>query len=423
MSTADEVLESGRIAICVGSGGVGKTTVAAAIAVEAARRGRRSLVLTIDPARRLADALGVAAIGNQPTALSSERAAELDIAHPGTLHAVMLDMKLTFDDLVDRFAESATARRRILDNPLYQHVSDALAGSAEYAAMEKVYELFESGRFDLIVVDTPPSQHAMDFLSTPQRLLEFLDSRLVQLLLHPAFAAGRFGFRVFHRTTQRALGVLERLSGVSFLEDVSEFLLAFEGMSEGFRTRARRVHELLLGPAGSFVLVAGPTAEAARAAVRFLAQLEDAGATARGVVVNRVRLWPDADTPPAALEGDLRRAQQDLAKLLAPESADRDEAERAAAAALEVAKGYASQVRMDEQSVHELLEAARQRDLFFRRVPEFERDVHDLAGLSRVASHIFSRAAESSDGSAAAGRRSRGRSERPHGERPGRERE
>ena len=169
-----------RVVVCVGCGGVGKTTVAAAIALEAARAGRRVLVLTIDPARRLADALGVEALGNQPEPLPRELLGALGVPAGGSLSALMLDMKRTFDDMVGALRREA-ARERILANPIYRHVSDALAGSVEYSAMEKVYELSRSDAYDTLVVDTPPSQHALDFLDAPERLLEFLDSRLVQL--------------------------------------------------------------------------------------------------------------------------------------------------------------------------------------------------------------------------------------------------
>ena len=213
----DTLLMRGRIAVCVGCGGVGKTTVAAALALEAARRGRRALVLTIDPARRLADALGVEALGNQPQPLERNALRALGVREPGQLSAMMLDMKRTFDDLVERFAESSEARERILSNPIYQHASEALAGSVEYSAMEKVYEMWQRDEYDLIVVDTPPAQHALDFLEAPQRLIEFLESRIVQMLIHPAFAAGRFGFRLFQQATRRVLHVLERVSGIAFL--------------------------------------------------------------------------------------------------------------------------------------------------------------------------------------------------------------
>ena len=188
-------------------------------------------MLTIDPARRLADALGIEGLGNEPIELESRLGDSPGIRGEGRLFALMLDMKGTFDDLVARFARDPAVRERILSNRIYQHVSDALAGSAEYAAMEKVFELHEREEFDLIVVDTPPSQHALDFLDAPQRMIDFLESRIVQLLLHPALAASRFGYRIFHRTAQRVLQLMERVSGVSFLQDISEFLLSFEEMS------------------------------------------------------------------------------------------------------------------------------------------------------------------------------------------------
>jgi len=269
-----ELLAQRRIIVCVGTGGVGKTTVAAALAIAAARSGRRALVMTIDPARRLADALGVGELDNEARELSDQARRQLAIEGEGRLFAMMLDMKRTFDDLVDRFAEDEAAKQRVLDNRIYQHVSDALAGSGEYAAMEKVYEMAERSEFDVIVVDTPPSQHALDFLEAPQRLLEFLDSRLVQVLLHPAFAAGRFGFRLFQGATQRIFKLIERISGIAFLEDISEFLLAFEGMSEGFKVRANSVRELLLGPESAFVLIAGASPQASRSAGEFLDHLE-----------------------------------------------------------------------------------------------------------------------------------------------------
>jgi len=401
-----ELLERHRIAVCVGTGGVGKTTVAAALAVEGARRGRRALVLTIDPARRLADALGVELSGPEPSELARERYAELGIRGTGRLHAFMLDMKSTFDGLVARFADSEETRERIMANPIYQHVSDALAGSAEYAAMEKVYELVESGDYDLVVVDTPPSQHALDFLDAPQRLVEFLDSRLVQVLLHPAFAAGRFGFRLFHRAAQRVLRVIERVSGVGFLEDVSEFLLAFEGMSEGFRERAHRVRRLLLGPEAAFVLVAGPSPEAARSAVSFLDHLEESRVPLAGVVVNRMRLWPDGGEgrAPAALAGgaDLGDETRRLGEALAArDGGDAEATQRAARAAVEAARGYASLVELDWRSTRPLDERARARNLFLRRVPELPRDVHDLEGLLQLGEHLFDGASRPAEGAAA----------------------
>ena len=386
--TPEAIVDGRRIVVCVGSGGVGKTTISASLGLGGARRGRRVLVLTIAPAKRLADALGVRSLGNAPRAIPRKVLDRLGVPPEGRLSAMMLDMKRTFDDLVQRFAEDEVTRERILENPIYQHASDALAGSAEYSAMEKVFELSERKDFDLIVLDTPPSQHALDFLEAPQRLLEFLDSRLVHLLLHPAFAAGRFGFRLFQRSAHQALKALERVSGVSFLEDVSEFLLAFEGMSEGFRERASQVQALLFGPESAFVLAAGPADESVAHATAFLDRLEESGAPVAGVVMNRLRLWPAAEVklPP---KSQRRAAIADLAEALAEENEAREDAHRAAQAALSALDGYASMVQQDRVATSPPRERARREGYFWRPVPELPRDVHDLDGLARIASLVF----------------------------------
>jgi len=384
-----ELARSARILVCVGCGGVGKTTLAAAFALEAARAGRRALVLTIDPARRLADALGTGPLDNEPRAIPRETLDALEVPPEGALSAMMLDMKRTFDDLVERFAEDPASQRRILENPIYQHVSDALAGSAEYSAMEKVYELTQRQDFDLIVVDTPPSQHALDFLEAPQRLLEFLDSPVVKLLVHPAMSAGRFGFRLFQRGAQRVLKLVERVSGVAFLQDISDFLLAFEGMSEGFAERAREVRALLVGAGSSFVLVAGPARESTLQATTFLDRLESAGVPLAGLVVNRVRTWPRGGTAPRVPDGDPDAAHADLARALAARFGSELPAEEAATAAIAAAKGYADLVRADAAAVAPLLTRADQQGRFWRLVPELPRDVHDLTGLALIAGHVF----------------------------------
>lgn len=384
---ASDTLETRRIAVCVGCGGVGKTTVAAALAVEAARRGQRSLVLTIDPARRLADALGIGALGNEPKVLPDEALNALGIDSGGSLSAMMLDMKRTFDELVERFADSAESRRRILENPIYQHVSDALAGSVEYSAMEKVFELHERGDFDLIVVDTPPAQHALDFLEAPQRLLEFLDSSLVQMLIHPAFSAGRMGFRLFQKGMRRVLQVIERITGIGFLEDISEFLLAFEGMAEGFRERARGVRALLAGPECGFVLVTGPGWESIQQAGEFLDRLEGFDVPLVGVLVNRMHVWPDGGVPPTF--PDTNDALGALGDALAADAPADFPAEDAARAALETAKRYAAWVRRDQNATRSLRERTERSGRYWGSIPELADDVHDLLGLSRIAELIF----------------------------------
>jgi anion-transporting ArsA/GET3 family ATPase len=388
---AESALDRGRIAVCVGCGGVGKTTVAAAIALEAARRHRKVAVITIDPARRLADALGVRELGNEPQEIPRETVAALGVPEDGSLWAMMLDMKHTFDDLVERFAESPDARDRILENPIYRHVSDALAGSVEYSAMEKVYELCEGQQFDLIIVDTPPAQHALDFLDAPQRLVEFLDSRIVHILIHPAMAAGRIGFRIFRRSAQRVLQLMERVTGIGFLEDISEFLMAFEHMSEGFRERAIRVRRLLLGPEASFILIAGPARESVLQAEQFLDRLEATGVPLAGVLINRVHRWPGGGVPGqfAANEELSAAALSTLVSALERSEGPDFPARVAARAAVEAAKGYAELVRRDMQVTAALMQRTKSRGRYWGTIPELADDVHDFFGLARIADLIF----------------------------------
>ncbi len=376
--TPEEIVGSHRIVVCVGTGGVGKTTVSAAFGMLAARRGLRTLVLTIDPARRLADALGIETLGNEPRRVRLPADA-LEAHGDIELHAMMLDPKGTFDGLIERFSPSEEIRRQILDNPIYQHASGALSGSGEYAAMEKVLEMSESGDFDLVVVDTPPAQHVLEFLDAPRRLVEFLDSRLVKLLVHPAMAAGRWSVRLFQRPIQGALQLLERVTGVGFLEDLSSFLLAIDDLSDGFKSRAERIESTLLGPQTAFVLIAGPARESTRSAERFLGHLADMRARLRGVVINRIRQWPGEEpAADALLRDDIPEAERGrLASALGDSDA-------AAAAVIDAVRDFACVARQDVRNVEPLAQYAETNRCFFRLVPEQRRDVHDLDTLDQI---------------------------------------
>ena len=373
-----DLIRERSIVVCVGTGGVGKTTVAAALALAAARMGRKTLVLTIDPAKRLADAMGIRELGNEPQRVQlREDESEFE------LYAMMLDTKRTFDAVIARFAPDDASHRRILDNPIYQHVSGALAGSGEYAAMEKVLEMSESGRFDLVVVDTPPAQHLLDFLDAPKRLVEFLDSRLVRLLVHPAVTAGRFGVRLFQRPVQGVLQLVERLTGVGFLEDLAAFLKAIDDMSDGFKQRANRIQKTLLGNDAAFVLVAGPGRESSYNAELFLEHLDEAHASVQGVVINRMHVWPGSQPPPRDLAAGIvaRRDLEQLATALGDPAA----AEAAAAATSE----YAHEALRDYENTRVLCGRAERSGCFFRMVPEQSRDISDLEGLTQIASELL----------------------------------
>ena len=291
-----EALEHAGVIVCAGTGGVGKTTLAASLALRAACMGRRTLVLTIDPARRLADALGVETLSDEPAEIDLQAIDKSLRATGGSLSAMMLDPKPTFDRLVDRLTDNAESRQRILDNRFYQNLSEALAGSAEYAAMEQVNEAVESEDYDLVVVDTPPASHALDFLAAPRRLRAFLEGRFVGTLLKPTMSAGRFGFRVFGRPLHLMLGLIERIGGSGFLDDLSEFLSAVSGIADGFLDRALRVEKILLGESTRFILIGGARSGTEPGTLEFLDELETLDAKLAAIVLNRVPPWPLAES-------------------------------------------------------------------------------------------------------------------------------
>jgi anion-transporting ArsA/GET3 family ATPase len=377
-----------RVLVTVGTGGVGKTTVSAAIALEAARRGKRALVLTIDPAQRLAGALGLPHLGHDAQEIPADRLRTAGTAPGGSLSAMMLDTKRTFDELVARYAPDEAAIERIHRNPIYQNLTDALAGSREYSAMERLHQLAAAGDYDLIVLDTPPAAHALDFLEAPRRLTGFLDSQILKLLFAPARALGRTGFRLFQLGSSAVLPLVERITGMEFLHVVSEFLLAFESMLEGFTTRAREIEALLRSPECGFVLVAGPDLVQARRAQEFWGRLETERIHLAGLVANRVRVWPGGGPPPPLDEATRAAGTASLAKALSEYDPDLDSAGVARAVA-EVARRFAAAARRDESVVDGLVASLPLDTSDARVIPLFAEDVHALEALSRMGKHVF----------------------------------
>jgi anion-transporting ArsA/GET3 family ATPase len=278
----DATIDGARILVCCGSGGVGKTTTAAALALRAAERGRRTVVLTIDPARRLAQSMGLSELDNTPRRVSG-----VDESKGGSLDAMMLDMKRTFDEIVLTHAEPAKADA-ILANPFYQALSSSFAGTQEYMAMEKLGQLQSTGDYDLVVVDTPPTRSALDFLDAPQRLTTFLDGRMIKILMAPAKAGGKAYLKVVSAGFNVFTGVLTKIIGASVLQDVSQFVAALETMFGGFRERAQATYDLLKAPGTSFVVVAAPERDALREAAYFVERLAEERMPLAGLVVNRV---------------------------------------------------------------------------------------------------------------------------------------
>jgi anion-transporting ArsA/GET3 family ATPase len=361
-----KALASRRILVVCGAGGVGKTTTAAALALRAARDGRRVLVCTIDPSRRLATSLGLTQLSGRP------RAIPLDRSKPrtgGSLHAMILDVQGTFDTLVRRYAPDPAARDRILGNRFYRHVSAALAGSHEYMAMEKLLELAADRRYDLVVLDTPPTRHALDFLEAPDRLMSFLDASVLRWFLRPYFVAGRLTLKVASRTGRAVLDLADRVLGLQFLADLSEFFLSFESLYAGFKERAERVQALLRERSSGFVLVAAPNPLALEEARYFHRRLTEKGMPFVAFLVNRVHRT--AVSP-------LRRRRGRPAPL-APELATK------IAATLREQEVLAA---VERRALARLEVDTRERPAL---VPEMEQDVHDLRGLAAFGDLIFER--------------------------------
>jgi anion-transporting ArsA/GET3 family ATPase len=361
-------LDGKRVVICAGSGGVGKTTTSAALAIGLAAEGRRVAVVTIDPAKRLAASLGLQELGNEPALVAPERLAGHGLEVRGELWAMMLDAKRTFDELIERLAPDERTRDEVLGNRIYQQLSGAVAGSQEFTAVAKLFDLHRSGRFDVLVLDTPPSRNALDFLDAPDRLTSFFEGRALKVFLAPTGLAAR----VVGRGTSVVFSVLKRLTGVDLLEDLGVFFRALAGLIDGFKERAEGVKRLLSDPATTFLIVTSPEREPVEEAIFFRGKLRDAGMPFGGLVVNRVHALADGDgRPPEAVEAELRQV---LGGKLAGKVARTWSEEQALAA-------------RDSASIAHLLERTGESDPVV--VPQLDGDVHDVDGLVQVHRHLF----------------------------------
>jgi anion-transporting ArsA/GET3 family ATPase len=374
---------STRIVVTCGSGGVGKTTTAAALALRAAEAGRHTVVLTIDPARRLAQSMGLTELDNTPRPVK-----DVDESSGGALDAMMLDMKRTFDEVVSAHSTPERAEE-IFENPFYQALSSSFAGTQEYMAMEKLSQLSEADEWDLIVVDTPPSRSALDFLDAPQRLGRFLDGRMIKLLTAPARASGRAYLRVVTAGFSVFAKILSKLLGGELLSDVSAFVAALETMFGGFRQRAEHTYRLLKAPGTAFMVVAAPEPDALREASYFVERLRDEQMPLAGLVVNRVH--HAADTPRGSSALTAARAEA-AADALAEKQGRRRGAtagdkQRAGAAALAEA-ALRVQVEQAQAAQHDARMtsrfAAAHPDVALVSVSALPTDVHDLDALREI---------------------------------------
>ncbi|MGW2403402.1 ArsA family ATPase [Streptomyces sp. NPDC001739] len=407
-----------RIVVCCGSGGVGKTTTAAALGVRAAERGRKVVVLTIDPARRLAQSMGISELDNVPRQVKG-----VDEAAGGELHAMMLDMKRTFDEIVEGHADADRARA-ILENPFYQSLSAGFAGTQEYMAMEKLGQLRASNEWDLIVVDTPPSRSALDFLDAPKRLGSFLDGKFIRVLMAPAKVGGRAGMKFLNVGMSMMTGTLSKLMGGQLLRDVQTFVAAMDTMFGGFRTRADATYRLLQAPGTAFLVVAAPERDALREAAYFVERLAAEQMPLAGLVLNRVhgsgaaqlsaeRALAAAETlgeglaeddgadgvhtennlePTGIVDLDGGKDASGTAGGLSPAAAA-DPAAPTSASAAQLAAGL---LRLHAERMQVLARERRTRDRFTALHPEvpvtevaaLPGDVHDLAGLRAIGDRL-----------------------------------
>jgi anion-transporting ArsA/GET3 family ATPase len=376
--TLEQLVMSRRVLVTVGAGGVGKTTTAAALSLAAAQRGRRVLCLTIDPAKRLAESLGLRTMSTEEQAVPPELFARAGLPIRGALTAMMLDTKKTFDDLVTKHSPSPEQARRLLSNKLYQYVSTSLAGTQEYMAMEKLVAVQSDPRFDLVVLDTPPTANALDFLDAPERLAEAIDSATMRWFVQAFQSTGKLSLNVLARSAAVVLRALGRITGGGFLESMAEFITELNALFGGFKQRAAMVERALRSPEVSFVLVTSPAPPSIQEVLFFHERLAESHMPRGAFVVNRFRLPPaGADAPPA---------ERDAAEAIAARGLALEED-----APARVLRAYGDAVllaALDALHVGKLRDAANGK-VPVVRVPELATDVHDLGSLNEVAEKLM----------------------------------
>lgn len=374
MSPEQVVLGGRKLVVCVGSGGVGKTTSAASIGLWAAMQGKKVLVLTIDPARRLANSLGLTEFGNDERRIDLSA---VDVQEGGQLWAMMLDTQTTFNELIQQMAPNPETAQRILDNPIYQTMSDTFAGSQEYMAAEKLHDVVTSGRYDLVVLDTPPVKNALDFFEAPGRLSRFFDRQVISWFLNPPKRTGFLG-SLKQGTSTVIWKMLGYVFGHEFLDDLSDFLLLFQDMYEGFRERHQTVLRLFRSQECSFVTVCAPTEPSVEVAGFFSQQLSERGYPRGGTVINQVHLCGDSALDAQALLSDKAQAL----------SADLQDWTAASLVARLGAAHRRLRALSDGERV--LIDTVQTFSSgFLIEIPRLEGEVHDLQGLARIASHLF----------------------------------
>jgi anion-transporting ArsA/GET3 family ATPase len=388
----ESLLATREIVIFCGSGGVGKTTTAAAAALGAASElGAKALVLTIDPARRLADALGVEEFGNLERRVPDDLIRAAGLEPRGELYAAMLDTKRSWDELVLRHAPNEETAYRILENRLYQNIAARFVQSHDYIAIERLYDIHASGRYDLVVIDTPPSRNAIDFLDAPKRMADFFGGRLLRWLTMPYRVGGKRGARMINFASRPFYQLADRVLGSQFLQDIAEFFLNFQTMYDGFKTRARAVERLLYDRRTSFVVVTTLEGAPLREGEFFSEQLTTRGFHLGAMVLNRVLpqalLSDEGARAAAVLAADSESLGKMLSDLDLPELSDAERNARVLRIASQSFRDFSVVAKREAELRNEL---ARLPDVV-ASVPAFTDDISDLDGLARIAAALFGR--------------------------------
>jgi len=364
----NDLIAQKKVLICCGSGGVGKTTTAAALGLYASAQGYKTLVLTIDPAKRLANSLGIKTIDYLEKEIPKKEFQKAGIEARAPLFAMMLDTKKTFDALIVKHASNRERAEAILENKIYQHLSNMIAGSQEYMAMEKLYEIVQERDYDLIILDTPPSRHALDFLDAPQKMSSMIGDSIINLFLKPSIFVSRAGLRVLNKSMRRVFKSFDKVAGFEFLQDLSEMLVTTSGLLSGFRERAEKVQSLLHEEKTSFLLIVSPQPIPLREADFFFKKIKEYSLPFSGFLFNRVQSIPDSAGP----------LPKDLPKRVLGECE-------------EVSRLFNNLSKRDHSEIKKFQNKLGKESpkYLFRIIPQLDHDVHDLKGLYELGKILF----------------------------------
>lgn len=368
----EKILKDKKLLLVCGSGGVGKTTAAASLALKGASLGQKVIVLTIDPAKRLATAMGLDSLSHKPKRINPKKLTSLLEMQDPHCEAMMLDTKSTFDQIVIKYSPSKIIEKKILGNKVYQHLSGMIAGSQEYMAMEKLYELSIENKYDLIIIDTPPTTHAIDFIEAPQKMIDALSHSMIHVLLKPAMMMGKSGLKLFERGTQAILKIFDRITGFAFLQDISEMLISFQALLGGFKSRAEEVKGILTRSDTTFVMVAACEDKSVQEAGLFQKRLSESSLPLSGIILNRVH-------PVYSIS----KAQKlkDKQKLV-------DRFGNALAVKMIECLNHFEPIAKRDQNYREALKNELKQSQFLVSVPLFETDIHSLEGLWALSKYL-----------------------------------